>query len=374
MPDPKQMAGIPRPVTDLPDGSISVRLIRGQLSNNIASHLVELHFANGRVLKVNTDDAGRAQFDKVPAGESVKATSDVDGEHLESQDFQAPAQGGIRLMLVATDKNAPKPAPEAPAVSGTVTLSDNSRIVFEPGDEFVSVYYLLELVNINTNPVNPNPPFAFDMPRGAQGTTLLDGSSPIVRTTGAHVSLAGPIPPGKTTIQLVAEMPVDTGTLDLRQTFPAQLDHLTILVRKLGDTKLSSPLIERQQEFPNNGEVVIGAMGNAVPAGKTIELSLTDLPHHSPVPRTTALAVAGAIVLGGVWFGTRRQDASADDADRKRLLARREKLFGELLKVERDRRNGRSDDRALARREELMAQLEHVYGALDDPDRAAAPA
>src|SRR3954466_4573894 len=67
MPDPKQMAGIPRPVTDLPDGSISVRLIRGQLSNNIASHLVELHFANGRVLKVNTDDAGRAQFDKVPA-------------------------------------------------------------------------------------------------------------------------------------------------------------------------------------------------------------------------------------------------------------------------------------------------------------------
>ena len=39
MPDPKQMAGIPRPVNDLPDGSISVRLIRGQLSNNIASHV-----------------------------------------------------------------------------------------------------------------------------------------------------------------------------------------------------------------------------------------------------------------------------------------------------------------------------------------------
>jgi hypothetical protein len=374
MPDPKQMAGIPRPVTDLPDGSISVRLIRGQLSNNIASHLVELHFANGRVLKVNTDDAGRAQFDKVPAGERVKATADVDGEHLESQDFQAPSQGGIRLMLVATDKNAPQPAPEAPAVSGTVSLSDNSRIVLEPGDEFVTAYYMLELVNINTNPVNPSPPFAFDMPRGAQGTTLLDGSSPIARTKGAHVSLAGPVPPGRTVIQLVAELPVDTGTLDLAQTFPAQLDHLTVLVRKLGETKLSSPLIERQQEFPNNGEVVIGAMGAAVPAGKTIALSLTDLPHHSPAPRVTALAVAGAIVLGGVWFATRRQKTTALDADRKRLLTRREKLFGELLKIERERRNGRSDDRSLARREELMAQLEHVYGALDDPDRAGAPA
>ncbi|HUK35181.1 MAG TPA: hypothetical protein VLV86_14785 [Vicinamibacterales bacterium] len=374
MPDPKQMAGIPRPVTDLPDGSISVRLIRGQLSNNIASHPVELHFANGRVIKVNTDDAGRAQFDKVPAGESVKATADVDGEHLESQDFQAPAQGGIRLMLVATDKNAPQPAPEAPAVPGTVSLSDNSRIVFEPGDEDVAVYYILELVNNNTNPVNPTPPFAFDMPKGALGTTLLDGTSPIVRTKGAHISLAGPVPPGRTLIQVVAEMPTNTGTLDVEQSFPAPLTHLTILVRKVGDTKLTSPIIERQQEFPNNGETVIGAMGGQIPAGKTIELTLTDLPHHSPVPRYSALTLAGLVILSGVWMGTRKQDSDAIDAERKRLIARREKLFGELLKIERERRNGRSDDRSRTRREELLAQLEHIYGALDDPDRAPATA
>ncbi len=373
MPDPKQMSGIPRPVTDLPDGSISVRLIRGQLSNNIASHLVELHFANGRVLKVNTDDAGRAQFDKVPAGERVKATADVDGEHLESQDFQAPGQGGIRLLLVATDKNAPKPAPAAPAVSGTIALGDNSRIVFEPGDEFVTVYYLLELVNINTNPVNPNPPFVFDMPKGAQSTTVLDGSSPIVRTNGAHVSLSGPVPPGRTVLQLVAEMPADSGALDITQTFPAPLDHLTILVRKVGDTKLSSPVIERQQEFPSNGEVVIGAMGANIAAGKPIELTLSDLPHHSAVPRYSALTLAGGILVAGVWFGTRRQ-TNSDDADRKRLAARRDKLFGELLKIERERRSGRTDGKSAARYEELMAQLEHVYGALDDPDGAGAPA
>ena len=373
MPDPKQMAGIPRPVTDLPDGSISVRLIRGQLSNNIASHQVELHFANGRVLKVNTDDAGRAQFDKVPAGESVKATADVDGEHLESQDFQAPSQGGIRLMLVATDKNA-KAAPGgnvAPAVSGAVTLGENSRIVFEPGDDFVSVYYILELLNNNTNPVKPNPPFAFDMPKGAQGTTLLDGSSPIVRTNGAHVSLSEPVPPGRTVIQLVAEMPTDTGTLDVSQTFPATLDRLTVLVRKIGETKLASPNVETPREFPNNGETVIGAMGGKVAAGKPIELTLTDLPHHSPVPRYTALATAGVILLGGVWLGTRKDERASRDGERKRLIARREKLFGELLKIERDRRNGRTDDRSATRREELMAQLEHVYGALDDPDSTA---
>jgi len=375
MPDPKQMAGIPRPVTDLPDASISVRLIRGQLSNNIASHLVELHFANGRVIKVNTDDAGRAQFDKVPPG-VVKASADVDGEHLESQEFEAPKQGGIRLMLVATDKNA-KAAPEAPAlpaVKGTVTLTDNSRIVFEPGDENVAVYYILEIFNNNTNPVNPDPPFAFDMPNGAQGTTILDGSSPIVRNNGKHVSLAGPVPPGKTVIQLVAEMPADTGTINVTQTFPAALDRLAVLVKKVGDTKLESPTIERQQDFPNEGQVVIGAMGGTIAAGKPIELHLVDLPHHSRVPRYTALSLAGAVLLAGVWGATRKQDVRATDAERKRLTSRREKLFGELVKIERERRAGRSDECAAARREELVAQLEHIYGALDDPDHASASA
>src|SRR4051812_34778679 len=303
--DPRQMAGIPRPVTDLPDASISVRLIRGQLSNNIASHSVELHFANGRTIKVNTDDAGRAQFDKVPPG-VVKASADVDGEHLESQDFEAPKQGGIRLMLVATDKNAPKATPIAPAGSGKLTLSDNSRIVFEPGDENVAVFYILELVNNNTNPVNPDPPFAFDMPNGAQGTTILDGSSPIARNNGKHVSLSGPVPPGKTTIQLVAEMPTDSGTLDVTQTFPASMDRLAVLVKKVGDTKLESPTIERQQDFPNEGQVVIGAMGGTIPAGKRIELHLIDLPHHSRVPRYTALSLAAGTIILGVWAATRK--------------------------------------------------------------------
>ncbi len=374
MPDPKMMSGIPRPVDDLPSGSISVRLIRGQLSNNITNHVVELHQANGRVTRVSTDDAGRAQFDKLPAGTSVKATADVDGEHLESQDFLVPSQGGIRLMLVATDKNAPKAAPEAPAVTGTITLSDNSRIVFEPGDDDVAVYYILELVNNNTNPVNPNPPFAFDMPKGAQGTTILDGSSPIVRSNGAHISLGGPVPPGKSLVQIVAEMPTETGALDITQSFPAPMDHLAVLVKKVGDTKLESPSIERQQDFAQQGEVVIGAMGGAVPAGKAIELHLVDLPHHSVVPRYTALAVAGVVLLAGAWAATRRQDDAVLDAQRKTLVSRREKLFGELVKLERERRAGRGDERSDKRREELLAQLEHIYGALDDPDRAAATA
>jgi hypothetical protein len=370
--DPRQMAGIPRPVNDLPDGSISVRLIRGQLSNNIASHPVEAHFENGRVVTVNTDDAGRAQFDKLQVGASVKFTATVDGERLESQDFLVPAQGGIRLMLVATDKSGASAVAGGPAVSGQVSLSENSRIVFEPGDETVTIYYILEIVNGGSAPVTPVPAFTFDMPKGAQSTTLLDGSTLLARSSGAHISLAGPLPPGKTTVRVASMFPVESGVLDITQTFPATLDRLMVLVHKQGDAKLASAQIERQQEFPNEGETIIGGMGGRIAAGQPISMSLADLPHHTSVPRWTAVSTASLIVLAGVWAATRKEDGTAQEAARKRLMARREKLFGDLVKVERDRRNGRGDPgnavRLDARREELIASLEHIYGALDDSD------
>src|SRR5437899_9975211 len=82
MPDAKEMSGIPRPVTDLPNGTISVRLIRGDLSNNLPNHPVELH-VGAKVLTEKTDEAGRAQFAGLEAGATVKAVAVVDGERLE---------------------------------------------------------------------------------------------------------------------------------------------------------------------------------------------------------------------------------------------------------------------------------------------------
>src|SRR5688572_26540471 len=80
MPDPRQMAGIPRPVTDLPAGHVSVRLIRGQLANNISGHPVEMHAGGKPVSTVKTDENGRAAFSGVPRGRPVRAVATVDGE------------------------------------------------------------------------------------------------------------------------------------------------------------------------------------------------------------------------------------------------------------------------------------------------------
>jgi hypothetical protein len=378
MPDPRQMSGIPRPVDDLPARSVSVRLIRGDLSNNIANHPVELQ-VNGKARTARTDEAGRAQFDGLPPGAALKAVAVVDGERLESQEFPAPAQGGIRLLLVATDKEkeAQKAAEaKAPAVQGPVTIGGESRIVMEPDEELVRVYYLLDITNSARTPVNPPALFMFDTPKGALSTTIMEESSPQATATGTRVRVQGPFAPGNTFVQVAFALPAATGSVAVSQTFPAPFEHLAVIVKKAGDTKLSSPQIDRQQDMPAGDGMYIAAAGEkSIPAGDAVTLNVTGLPHHSDAPRWIALSLAVGIVVVGLLAAGRPADAKSRGDERRQLIARREKLFQDLLRLETDHRRGRGDQsRYATRRQELVAALEHVYGALDTDDTSPEPA
>jgi hypothetical protein len=364
------MAGIPRPVDDLPSGSVSVRVIRGALTNNIPNQPVQLQVGPD-IRTVQTDAEGRAQFDKLPGGVTVRAVAIVDGERLESEPFPAPGQGGIRLLLVAAGDPAAPAAPATPAVAGEVSIGGQTRIIIQPGDENVTLYYLLELLNNSASPVNPATPFDFEMPAGSTGTGILQGSSPLATVNGPRVIVSGPFPPGLTLVQVGTQISTTSGVLNLTQRFPAALDEFALIVKKVGDTKLSSPQIAEQRDIAAQGEIFIAASGRAIPAGQLLTVSITDMPHHSPVPRYTALTLAAGILLAGIWAGWRaRDETGANVIERKRLAARREKLLAELVRLDRD---GRDHPRYAARREEILSALEPVYGALDSDARDPGP-
>jgi hypothetical protein len=376
MPDMKQMSGIPRPVTDLPDRAVSVRVIRGDLSNNIANHPVQLRVGS-KTLTEKTDASGRAEFKDLPAGEPVTASTDVDGEHLESQQFPAPQSGGVRLMLVATDKSkAPATEPDAQPVSGQVVIGNESRIVMQPTEEAIDVYYLLDISNTARVPVNPPKMFAFDLPVGAQGAAIMEGSSPLATLAKNRLAIAGPFPPGQTFVQVAYELPATDGNANVSQVFPANIEQFGVVVKKVGATAVTSPQITAKREMPADGEMYIAGQGAAVPAGQVVQLNVTGIPHHSAAPRWIALALAVAIIGIGAWAATTPEDdKAAAAAERKRLVAKRDKLLSELVRLQHDRTKGRVDDRRYTfRREELVVSLEQIYGALDNDDADPAAA
>lgn len=365
MPDARQMSGVPLPVSELAPGTVTVRVVRGTMTNVIANQDVELT-GGPSVMKAKTSEVGRAEFNGLAPGTRVKASATVNGERLESQEFVVPPAGGIRVALVATDPGAQKSA-QAPAQPGTVVFGPQTRFVFEMGDEALNVFMLLDVLNGASTPVQPPHPIVVDLPPDSQGAGVMQGSAPNGVVQGKQLVITGPFAPGSTLVQAGFGLPIDGASLVWEQRFPVALQQLSIMAQKVGEMQMHSPQIADHRDMPVQGEMFIVAKGPSLPAGQPLALTLTGLPHRATWPKNLALALAAAILGAGAWASTRStRRAPEEQARRRKLDARRERLFAELAAVEQQQRDRTIDaERYAARRKELVAALERVYAELD---------
>ncbi len=369
-PDPQQMSGIPLPVSDLPVGAVSVRVVRGQLSNNIPDQPVELHQGDD-VVTALTDESGRAQFSGLSPGTSVFVVTTVDGQRLESQRFSMPGQGGVRLVLAAVVPGA-APAVEVDARPGTVTFGAESRFQVELGEENVEVYYVFDIINAADVPVMPSRPLVFEMPPGAETTTVLPESTPRATANGREVTVTGRFQPGRAVVNMAYNVPYCGGRLEISQRLPAELEELFIIAELTGDVDLVSTQVSRREEITLAGDqtYVLG-VGSGIPAGGTVTFALTGLPYHSTMPRTIALVLAALVIGSGVWASASPGHTTSGER-RQALQARRDRLFKDLVRIELQHRSQKiGATRYTNRRQELVTLLELVYGPLEPEESAA---
>jgi hypothetical protein len=363
MPDPRAMSGIPLPSETVPAGTVTVRLVRGQLSNAISNHPVEFS-VDDRKQTVTTDESGRAALPKVPGGALVKAVAVVDGERLESQEFQMPPQAGVAMLLAATDKGAAAQMAKE-AVPGTVRLGGQSRIVTQFDDSELQVFYVLDIVNAGSAPVKTAAPIVFDMPPGAKGTTVIEGSTPLAFARGDQVTVEGPFAPGATSLQIACTLP-QSGEATIALKLPIALDQATVVAEKAGDMVLTSAQLPNVRESSDGGKRFLFASGPGLAAGQVLSFDLQGLPHHPVWPRNLALVLAAVILGAGGWAAFRPGGAPGQVRARRQLQARREKLFEEAARLDRQIAAGTPDQgRKAARRGEIVAELEKIYGELD---------
>lgn len=370
MPDPRQMSGVPLPVGDLAPGTVTARVIRGQLSNPIEGQTVEL--TGGAAKTAQTDGSGRATFTGLAPGTRVKARTTVGAEVIESQEFEVPTAGGVRVMLVATDSNASpapgnQPAPQAqgPPAAGTVAFGPETRFVIEIGEDALNVFNMVQIANASTRAVQTPGPIVFELPKGAVGVGLMEGSTPNAVAAGTKVSVNGPFPPGNTVVQFGYSIPLGSDTITIAQKLPIQLPQLSLIVQKTNGMQLDSPQVGARREMPAEGHTYIVAQGGALAAGDTLSLTLSGLPARPTWPRNIAVGLAVLIVCAGI-YGAYRKPTVAEPASRRVLQQRREKLFVDLAALESQRRKGTIEPDAYAtRRESLVTALEDLYRGLD---------
>ena len=372
MPDPKQMSGTPLPAADVPAGTVTIRVIRGQMTNVLKGQTVTLTGA-GAPKAQQTDDTGHATFSGLAPGTRVQASVTVDGETIDSQPFDVPQAGGVRMVLVATDPDAAKKAAEDQAlaqsapIQGTVVLGADSRFVIEVGDEGLNVFNIFQLVNTARRPVQTDGPLVFTLPDGARGASMIEGSTQNAAVVKQTVVVNGPFPPGPTTVQFAYTLPMDADTIRIQERLPVQMTQFTLLAQKLGAMTVSSPQMSEHRDMEADGQSYVVGQGPAIAPGTTVTLTLSGVPHPATWPRDLALALSAALLLWGAWATFRVRESDEQKARRAKLHAKREKLFAELAATEQQHRAGAIDaQRYDARRRDLLAALEAVYEQLDE--------
>lgn len=373
MPDARQMSGIPMPTSETPAGTVSVRLVRGELTNNIVGHTVELH-GGARTETAKTDENGRAVFSGLQPGATVHAVAEVDGQRVESQTFNMPPDAGVRLVLVAGASSAPAASSmTAAAAPGEVVFAGDSRIQIEFDDDTLEVFYLFDLVNPSSSPVMPKAELVFELPEGAQQAAALEGSSAQGTVRGRAVSITGPIAPGSTPIRFAFSLPPAGADRMITQRLPAAWAQVQVIMTRAGAARMTSAQFTGTNEMAGEAQGFILGTGGRLAAGEDLVLTLSGLPSRSHWGRYVSLGLAALILLAGVSGALSARKASGDASRRASLVERRDRLMADLVKVEEQRRGGLIDERRYAARHaDIVGQLERVYGELDRQPGAAA--
>jgi hypothetical protein len=370
MPDAAQMSGLPLPAGELPNGTVTVRLVRERMGNNVPGQEVALLTPDGRVTAV-TDAQGRAEFSSVPPGTPVTAEATLDGETIRSREFPVPATGGVRVALVAgvakaadADAAARAAAAREPARPGAVVFGGDTRIVLEFQDDKPTFFYLFSIVNNARTPVDTGKALVIDLPDDAEGASLVSGPAQIARMQDQQLTLTGPFPPGRTEFQVAFRLPL-TSTISLTQVFPAPVEGLLVAAEKVGALTVTSAQLTAVREGSSGGEAFVMGTAGRVAEGQPVALEFSGLPAPPVWPARTAIALAGLLFAWAGWAAWR--GAPDTRATREALVAERERLLGAIAAIDAQQRaRATPDPRATAKRDRLMVAVEQVYAELDE--------
>ncbi|HEY6360183.1 MAG TPA: hypothetical protein VIX63_03725 [Vicinamibacterales bacterium] len=370
MPDPSLIHGKAIPAPELPTGTVTVRVVREAIGNNLAGQTVRV--TTGSASRTDsTDEQGRAEFPNLVSGVEGRADVTVDGEMLVSDPFTVPASGGLRVILVAGLKQAAerrlkREAEEAaaPPVKGTVVFGGASRVIMEFRDDLLRVFYMLEVVNNARNRVDIGGPLTIQLPTGAGGAATMEGASPSVSVSGDVVTVQGPFAPGATPVNVGFVLSYTRPDVTIEQAWPAPTEQITVGIERIGSVNMTSPQLTGSRDVQvEDGSTYLLGNGPGLPANGTLTLHLSNLPVQSRTPVYVGVGLALAVMAFGAWlaFAGRTQDEDL----RRRLIKRRDRLLGELARLEERRQREALDAKSDGRRQRLLTELEQIYGELD---------
>jgi hypothetical protein len=375
------MTGQATPVDSLPTGTIEV-MAYDESGKPLPNQAIMLGaVATGGAVKVHrgiTGADGAARFDNLATGQGhgYAAVTDWKGLRIGTEPFGLPDKGGVRAEIRALQRTAD------PSV---ITIGTGGRVVITMRDDSLLVQEMLPLENRSSQLFDPGPGgVEIPLPTGFVSAQGGEGDHKIEIRKNHGVAVHGPISPkatlGETDARAAGDevmfgfiLPYTGSSKDFEQPMPTGMGRFTLITEQIPGISIEGAGIGAREPRELNGKKYWVMPGDAVPAGGSLKFTINGLPSLDRSGRAVAGTLALMLAAAAVVFGRRPAGKKGKPVvdERQRLTALREKLFTELVTLERKRPN--LDDELKEKRKQLFNRLEKIYqdlAALDE-QRAA---
>ena len=360
----------PVPAADLPAGTLEVTLVDGQ-GKPLANHDVNVGQAgaDGKVQAFDqkTDAQGLARFVNLSTAQDVGylVVAEITGMRLGTKPFRMAADTGMRVARLAP--------PARTSDTSILNLDQGSRFIFEVREDFLFVGEVLSFRNESERIFDGGPKGIFiPLPHEMTNFQAMGDGAIVeeVKSKGllmrAEVPPTGPRDRGVQARFAFLLPTYGDDTLQFEQALDVPMKSPLIIVPdsyKL--TLVADGLRTLPKEKDSAGNPVSLYELGAIPAGGKVSIKISGLPNVDKTGHLVAIVVSVLLLCWAVWgvLGSRKGAGKEDKAKIERknqdLRARREKLFEELVALEKRRRAGSDVDEG--RREQLVMQLQSVY-------------
>jgi hypothetical protein len=245
-------------------------------------------------------------------------------------------------------------------------VSSASKLLIDLREDALAVMENLVLENTSDRIFNPGQGgLRIPLPAGSSSGSPIEGGARLEAKESSTMLLRDAIPPTSLAIPVQARFGFFIPTagesrITLRQPMPFGIESPVVMVAENHHLSLTAPGLQAvaPQADDRGGRIQIFKLAS-VPRNGVLSISVSGLPARGSLGRTIATVLV-AILGFAALLGVRRPRVAALAKNRGH---KRDRLFAELVEVERARRSAEADDAQLTqRRDELVAAIEAVDG------------
>lgn len=240
----------------------------------------------------NTPHAAPAATEPDPASFSLRV--EHDGLGYRSAALTARQAGGQRATFTVYDRTTSRKG---------LQLGPGTHVLAQLSEGRLSCTHIIVLLNPGPHLVDLGTSgLRLPLPHGAVGAALSEETQGVARLAEdeATIVVGGALPPGQLVLQASYELPYDGSWLDFRQPLPLGSPRTLLALGEAPGVEVVGPALEARELRRHQGVAMQLFTLAPVARGKSLELTVRNLPHRAEWPRQLVLGLSALIALWAI--------------------------------------------------------------------------